>query len=535
MDTRIVGITLVLLSCALCSTAAAAQAPGGLPVFDVRRFGAKGDGSTIDTDAIRRAITAAASAGGGTVYFGPGTYASFSIQLESNVTLYLDQGATLLAAQADSAHGYDAAEPELSRFQDYGHSHFHNSLIWGENVHDVAILGPGRIDGLGLSRSINRNTPGAGNKAIALKRGRHIVFRDFTIYRGGHFGILATGVDNLTIDNLTIDTNRDGIDIDDDRNVRISNTTVNSPFDDAIVLKTSYALDSTYATENVTITNSLVSGYNVGTVLDGTYQPFTQGDPNRDGPTGRIKLGTESNGPFRNITISNVVFDNCRGLALETVDGSQLEDIAISNVTMRHVWTSPLFMRLGARLRGPKGTAIGGFRRVNIDNVVVFDADPRYASSITGVPGHPIEDVRLNNIRIQYRGGLTMEQVAQQPTELVRQPSGGAVAAHEPYEVPEQLKVYPEPSMFGLLPAYGFYVRHVAGIIVSGVEVSFTGDERRPAFVLDDVRGAEFHDVHARKGNGAPMFVLRDVEDFRTYHSGSVGDEYVAKAARREF
>lgn len=536
--------TAVTGACASSLAAAQNAPPLGMPpgvptVFDVRAYGAKGDSSSLDTDAINRAIDAAAAAHGGTVYFGPGTYSSFSIHLKSGVTLYLDHGASLLAATPEErpdAPGYDAAENVLEKaYQDYGHSHWHNSLIWGENVENVAIIGPGRIDGRGLSRSINRDTPRAGNKAIALRFAKHVLLRDFSILRGGHFAVLATGVDDMTIDNLVIDTNRDGIDVDDCRNVRISNTTVNSPFDDGIVLKTSYALGEVRGTENVVITNSIVSGYDVGAVLDATYRPFEQGGPNRDGPTGRIKLGTESNGPFRNITISNIVFDNCRGLALETVDGAQIEDITITNITMRHVWTSPLFLRLGSRMRGPSGLQVGTFRRVLISNVVASDADPRYASSITGIPDHPIEDVRLSNIRIQYRGGLTMQQVAEQPAAMVRQPSGGAVGPHEPYAVPEQTKVYPEPSMFGLLPAYGFYVRHVRGLAMNGVDISVENDDERPAFVLDDVKDAEFAGMRARKIGHVPTFVLRDVEDIRVLQSRPVADTYVRSAKSRSF
>ncbi len=526
--------TLIIL--VLAVAVAAAQAPTG-HVFDVRAFGAKGDSASLDTDAINRAIAAAAVAGGGTVYFPAGTYSSFSIHLKSNVALYLDHGATLFAASpsdfANSA-GYDAAEPGPNEFQDYGHSHWHNSLIWGDDVDNVSILGPGRIDGHGMSRSISRDTPRAGNKAIALRGARHVLFRDFTIYRGGHFGILATGVDNLTIDNLTIDTNRDGIDVDACRNVRIANATVNSPFDDAIVLKSSYGLGEARATENVTITNSMVSGFAVGSVLDATYQPFTSGAPNRDGPTGRIKLGTESNGPFRNITISNIVFDNSRGLALESVDGSQLEDITITNLTMRHVWTSPIFIRLGSRMRGPAGAAIGSVRRVTISNVVAYDADPRYASSITGIPGHPVEDVRLSNIRILYRGGLTMEQVAQQPAEMARTRPRGDSTGGDVFAVAEQANAYPEPSMFGLLPAYGFYLRHATGIRLDGVQIGFTGDEKRPAFVLDDVHDVEFHGVEAQKSGGA-TFVLRDVDEFRVVHSRPIADKYVRHAMRESY
>jgi hypothetical protein len=249
-----------------------------------------------------------------------------------------------------------------------------------------------------------------------------------------------------------------------------------------------------------------------------------------------VKLGTESNGPFRNITISNVVFDNSRGLALETVDGAQLEDITITNITMRHVWTSPLFLRLGARMRGPASLPVGSFRRVTISNVVVYDADPRYASTITGIPGHRIEDVRLSNIRIQYRGGLTLAHAATQPAEMVRAGErGGGGPRADPYAVAEQEKVYPEPSMFGIVPAYGFYVRHVAGLQMDGVEVGFDQSDTRPAFVLEDVTDAEFHRVRAQKAPGVPTFVLRNVEEFRTLHSRPVADTYVRRATDRSF
>ena len=141
----------------------------------------------------------------------------------------------------------------------------------------------------------------------------------------------------------------------------------------------------------MTITNCLVSGYDTGTLLDGTYKRNIREAPDRDAPTGRIKFGTESNGGFKNITISNIVFDHCRGLALESVDGGLLEDVTITNITMRDVTNSPIFVRLGKRMRGPAGTPIGSLRRVNISNIVAYNADPRYASIIAGIPNHQIE------------------------------------------------------------------------------------------------------------------------------------------------
>ncbi len=456
--------------------------------YSVKDFGAKGNGKALDTGAINQSIETAAKNGGGTIFFPAGTYLSFSIHLKSNITIYLDNGATILAADPKIDKGkYDGFEPnEFDMYQDFGHSHWKNSLMCGIGIENFAIVGQGKIDGRGLSkRSPGPNKPrtegetpaslkgnvsplgetsplkemeGLGTKAIALKLSKNITLKDFTIFQGGHFALLATGVDNLTIDNLKVDTNRDGFDIDSCRNVRISNSSVNSPNDDAIVLKSSYALGFNRATENVTITNSQVSGFDLGTFLDGTFQTTQEFAPDKDRPTGRLKFGTESNGGFKNIAISNINFVHSRGLAVETVDGGNIEDISITNLTMRDVGNSPIFIRLGKRQRAPAGTPLAKIKRVIIDNVVVSDALADYASIIAGLPESPIEDVHLSNMRIHYRGGGT--------------------SADAKIEVPENEKNYPEPSMFGKLPVYGFYIRHARGITFDNVEVSYETPKR---------------------------------------------------------
>ena len=497
-------VTLFLSVCANPALAATGS-PGA---FDVRAFGATGDGQTLDTPAINAAIEAAAATGGGTVHFSAGTYLSGSIRLTNNIALYLDQGATIEAASDPKA--YDAPEPnewgDKFQYQDFGHSHWHNSLIWGEGLQNITISGPGRISGKGLSRGQGRANPNGsvGNKAIALKLCRNVTIRDISMLQCGHFALLLTGVDNLTIDNVKVDTNRDGFDIDCCRNVRVSNCSVNAPNDDAIVLKSSFALGFARATENLTLVNCQVSGYDVGSFLDGTFKRTQEFAPDRDGVTGRIKLGTESNGGFKNITIANCVFDRCRGLALETVDGALLEDVSINNITMRDIVSAPIFLRLGSRMRGPQGTPVGQLRRVNISNVVVYNADAFYSSIISGVPGHEIEDVKLSNIRIYYQGGGTKADAAIVP--------------------PERESGYPEPSMFGTIPASGFFIRHVKGIELSNVEVSFMTNELRPAFVLEDVTGAQFDRVKAQRTPDVPFFVLRKVTDFAAHNCPGLPD-----------
>ncbi len=477
--------------------------------FNVRQFGAKGDSSTIDTESINKAIEAASSQGGGTVYFPAGEYLSFSIRLKNNITVFLDNGAFLIAADPEKGQGgFDAPEPNaFDEYQDFGHSHWHNSLIWGENLENIAITGSGWIIGNGLTRS-GRTNPGLGNKAIALKLCRNVTLKDFTVLRGGHFCLLATGVDNMTIDNIKLDTNRDGFDIDCCRHVRMSNCSVNSPWDDAIVLKSSYGLGFARMTEDVTITNCSVSGFDIGTFLDGTYQRKNYDRvPDRGVVTGRIKFGTESNGGFRNITISNCTFEFCRGLALETVDGGILEDINVTNVTMRDVMGAPFFIRLGARMRGPEGAPVGKARRINISNIIVYSANPDYASLILGIPGYYVEDVRISNITMLVKGGAPKEQ-----TEIA---------------VPEKENAYPDPQEFGKIPAYGFFIRHVKNIEMKDIEMKVENEDSRPPFMLEDVSGATFINVDAQLSKGVPAFILKNVTNFKTLNCENIPDNKI--------
>jgi polygalacturonase len=529
-------------------------ATAALGIFDIRTYGAVGDGKTVDSPAINKAIEAAAAAGGGTVLFPAGNWLSFSVRLKSHVALYLSQGAILLAADSPkpgestgyNGGTYDAAEPKTAwdAYQDYGHNHWHNSLIWGEGINDVSITGPGLIFGKGLSygagpgrppgappanppRSpiegaavvrpprgnytmFQAEQPGVGNKAIALKNCRNVIFRDFSILKGGHFGLLLTGVDNLTIDNLTIDTDRDGMDIDCCRNVRVSNCFVNSPWDDAICPKSSYALGYNRATENLTITNCYVAGsWELGTMLDATYKKFGPDVP-RLARNGRIKCGTESNGGFKNITISNCVFEGCMGLALESEDGALCEDIAISNITMRDVVSAPLFWRLGARLRGPKeSTKVGTLQRIVVDNLVSYNTVPHISSILSGVPDFPIRDVKISNVFIQHQGGGSAEDA-----KIV---------------MPENADKYPDPGMFGpQTPSQGFFLRHINNLEMSHVEVQPAQPDQRPTFYLEGVNRTDFIAVTAP--TNPPAFHLNNVTDLRILISRAAPDTQLATA-----
>ncbi|HEY1763313.1 MAG TPA: glycoside hydrolase family 28 protein [Opitutaceae bacterium] len=489
-----------------------AEGPPG--IHDVKAYGAVGDGRTNDTAAINEAIASAEKAGGGTVVFPPGTYLSGSIHLKNNIELHLSAGATIEASGEGQA--YDAPEEnewgDAFVYQDAGHSHWHDSLIWGEDLNGVTISGPGRIYGQGLSRghSSDHVPQKIGNKAIALKNCRNVTLRGFTIEHGGWFGILATGVDNLTIDGLVIDTNRDGMDIDCCRDVHIANCSVNSPWDDGICLKSSFGLGQFRATENVTISDCLVSGYDEGTLLDGTRKHSAD----NPAPNGRIKFGTESNGGFKAIAITNCIFECSRGLALETVDGALLEDVTISNLTMRHIFGAPIFIRLGGRMRGPPDTPIGAVRMVSISDVQADDVVDGQGILISGLPGHPVTGITLHDIRIAFAGGGTAAQAGR--------------------EVPELERDYPEPGSFGITPAWGMFVRHARDISVQHLDLRTKASDLRPSVQLDDVAGATFEHLNAVPAPAAKTFVLRKVSSFSAHGCPGVPDSVREKPVEQE-
>jgi polygalacturonase len=513
-------------------------------IFNVRTFGATGDGKTIDTPAINKAIETVASSGGGTIVFPAGTYVCFTIRLKSNVELYLSRGCTILAADSPkpgettgyNGGTYDAAEPNdpWTPYQDYGHNHWRNSLFYAENEHDFSVTGPGLIYGKGLSHGAPgtrgndyfpfvAEQPGVGNKTFGLKNCHNVILRDFSVLKGGHFALLATGVDNLTLDNLLIYTDRDGFDIDCCRNVRVSNCTVNSPWDDGICPKSSYALGYRRSTDNVTIANNYVTGtYILGTVLDGTWKKFP--DDARVPRNGRIKCGTESNGGFRNITITGNVIEGCKGISLETSDGAFLEDFAITGNTMRDIVDAPLFLRLNARNRNPKDVnRPGTLRRILISNLVSYNSASSTCSLLSGIPDNLIEDVKLSEIYFDHHG-LSKDMRIGWGDRSKPMPDWHTI------QVPELIDGYPELLRFGPTPSNGFFIRHLRHLEMSHVEIAPQNPDPRPAFWLEDVHRADFFAITAPP---QPNFSLHNVEDFRLFWSRAGKDTDLASATNQ--
>lgn len=449
--------------------ASAAEGAATVPLsaqFNVRQFGAKGDGQTKDTAAIQSAMDAAGVAGG-TVYVPPGKYLCGTVRFKSHVTVFLDAGATLIFSpdrdDFDPLEKLDFKPPDDDETSD-----FHYALLRGQNVEHVGVVGPGTIDG-------NR-TKRKGPKPIAFKSCRHIAVRDVTIQNSPNYNISLLGCDHVNIEGVTILNGYcDGIDPDCCHHVRIANCYVES-WDDAIVPKASFALGRRHSTENLSVTNC---------VLTTACNCF--------------KLGTESSSDFKNITVSNCTMyarpelwkgrHPSSGISLEMVDGASLERIAISNIVMVNM-NAPIFVRLGNRGRSqavPKPEHLEG---ISISDIVATGS--RRVSSITGVPGFPVRRITLKNIRVSSIGG------------------GSADLARK--EVPENESKYPDADMFGDLPAYGLFCRHAETLVLDNVQFHLEKPDGRPAMIFDRVEDLELRASSAAPPSSEePAIALRDV------------------------
>ena len=522
-----------LLAILLCQGVLLAGSPTFYNILD---YGALPGGCEQANLPINAAIAAACAAGGGTVVVPAGEWYCYGITLRSNVTLLLESGCVIKAARPTADAGYVEPGP------DGRYPRWNGSLIYAEGIHDAAVVGPGLIDGSDVvTRGFGSDIPyPVPSRIFTIRKSRNLFFRDFSVRMGGARVLWLVGVDNVTLQGLRIDSNRDGIDIDCCRHVRVSDCTVNCLNDDAIVLKSSYALGRVQACEDITITGCQVSGFDPGTFLDGTYGRTIDEAPDLDGPTGRIKFGTESVGGFRGITVSNCVFDRCRGLALECVDGGIVEDVSVSNIVMRDICTAPLFLRLGHRGRGPEGRGPGVMRRIKLSHITVDGADARYASPFVGISDAWIEDVSVSDVLIRYRGGLSLADAEDQQLSnsfftaegingkggpntggLPTRARAEDIAPREAYAIPECRTAYPEPSIFGVLPAWGLFVRYARRISFRDVRIETIEPDTRPAIVLMDAEDIRFDGLSISNAASTPALELRGVRNLQV--SGSSG------------
>ena len=462
------GAVVLPISLAAARTSLAGEKTSALPSaphFDVRQFGARGQGETKDTKALQAAMDAA-GVSGGTVFLPPGRYLSGTVRFKSRVTVFLDAGATLVfspdKADFDPHEKLSFRPPDDNETTD-----FHYALLRGQDVEHVGVGGPGTIEG-------NRTKRG-GPKPLAFKNCRHVTIRDITLQNSPNYNISLLGCDYVDISGVTILNGYcDGIDPDCCRFVRIANCFVES-WDDAIVPKASFALGHRRSTENLTVTNC---------VLTTACNCF--------------KLGTESCGDFKNITVSNCAMfgrpdlwkrNPHSGISLEMVDGGRLERVAVSNIVMADIQT-PIFVRLGNRGRAQDTPTAGSLQDISIADICATGASR--ASSITGIPSHSVSKITLSNVRISARG------------------SGAAELAGK--DVPELEAKYPDADMFGELPAYGLFCRHAETLLLENVNLHLEQPEGRPAVVIDQAANLQLRGFSAGAPSGdEPVLWLRDV------------------------
>jgi len=437
-----------------CILAGIAQAKD----VNIAEFGAVGDGKSLATAAIQKAVDECAATGGGTVTVPPGTFLTSTIFLKSNVNLHISKGAILLGSTDRKA--------------------FTRAVVLADGIENASITGLGTINGQGFKKYYP--TSGPRHHDILLHKSKNITVKDVTLINSPSWvfrilqseGVIVRGIRIYSFAN----ENNDGIDIDG-KNITISDCIIDCD-DDAVCLKSDA---SDYLVENVAISNCVIASN-----------------------CNAIKFGTSSRCGFKNVSISNCVIRRpsesahrkwsatiqgvtrddtvISGIALEVVDGGTMDQVVITNITMTGIQT-PLFIRLGSR--SGKGT----LKNVVISNVTATN-ESLITSSITGIPGSFVENVTVRDVVFNYKGTGMMKEAAA--------------------PVPEKEKTYPENRMFGYsLPAYGLYVRHAKNLSLQNLRFNLEAPDARPAVILDDCHNVRLNAFDAdAPSSGQPLVRL---------------------------
>jgi hypothetical protein len=465
--------------------------------YNILNYGAKTSSTYNNATAIQKAIDAAAHDNGGKVIIPAGNFTTGPIVLKSGVEIHFNDDAVLLG----STNRLDYADDKMG-------------IILARGQHDIGITGKGLINGQGrelvinllqlltdgkvqdpqwkLKRPTEKNRP----PILSFYDCSNIRVTDLTIKDASGWVQSYNSCDGVVIDHMTVESmaywNNDGIDIVDSKNVKITNSFFNAA-DDAICLKSE---DVNKSCENIWVENCTL----------------------RSSASG-FKLGTGSLGAFRKITVRNLIVYNTyrSAIALESVDGAVIEDIDIRNIVCRNIGNA-IFIRLGHRNTDERYSSI---RNVLIDGVKAFVPNskpdigypvegpaPKVAphnlvpASITGLPGHLVRNITLQNIDIIYGGGAD-KKVAYVPI-------------HELDQVTENVAGYPEFTMFGELPAWGLYVRHAAGIKLNNIKISIADPDFRPALIFDDVNGLALNNLILPITASLPAIVYKSVGQLTT-------------------
>lgn len=423
--------------------------------FDIVDYGAISDTTYLSTSAIQKAIDECSQAGGGKVVVPTGSFKTGSIMLKSNVHLYLEEGATLygstdIADYTPIVSNYVSLRTGIPTIQ----------LIYADSVENVSISGKGTIDGRGKAfPKLSWNDEGITRPhLLRIIRGKDISISGITLRNSGCWMQHYLACDRLRIDGITVfnrnNYNNDALDLDGCHNVTVSNMIADSD-DDAITLKST----SPRLCEDIVISNCVVSSH-----------------------CNAIKLGTETNGGFRNIIIRGIAvkpssdqssqFFGYPGgighsaISLEIVDGGTMRNVDISDITIRGT-ESPIFIRLANRAR-PYSKAnpvegIGSISGVTLHDILIDEAGPT-GSSITGIEGYPVADILLHDITIRHAGG---QSATERPKD-------------------EKIADYPESTMWGILPAQGFWLNHAKNITFRNVNIESLAPDARPLYVMGD-------------------------------------------------
>ena len=443
------------------------------PYYNVLEYGATADGKTLDTKAIQDAIDECANNGGGTVEFPAGTYLSGSIVMKDNVILNLQAGSKILGSK--NIEDYSLNSQQIAK----KHKDVYGALIKGEGLKNIGITGFGIIDGQGESYQGEKKRPAL----LKFENCKNVIVEGVKLQHPGAWTQHYLKCDGVTLRDLKIyahgSENNDMVDINQSRNVVITGLIGDSD-DDGITLKST----GEGLVENVVISDCIIRSR-----------------------TNAIKAGTESYGGFRDITITNCSIgpsvtkdgfsgfkEGLAGIALEIVDGGIMENIVISNLVIEET-TAPIFIRLGNRARKySKGKKpIGTINNIAISNIVARNAG-KTGCSIVGEIGHPIKNTSISNVRINFTGGGTLAEGLAEKPELINE--------------------YPECVRLGILPAYGFFVRHVDGLTFRDVELSYNDEEHRPAMVFNDVENLKLFNFNAEIADDAlGQLVLQNTRD----------------------
>lgn len=420
---------------------------------NIKEFGARGDGTGLETAFIQKAIDECAAKGGGTVLLPAGLYKSGSIILKNNVTLHLENGAVI-----EGSGDINDYPGNMATFIDAVGNKLGRSLIYAENAENVSLEGRGTIRGAG--KLFPREHPQFKERPFLLRFNacRNVSVSDLRLENSAAWVSHYFKCEDVRISSLLIKSrvndNNDGIDIDSCKRVKISDCSIDTG-DDAICIKST----SPEPSRDISIANCLITT-----------------------SCAAIKIGTESIGDFRNIAVSNcVIYDTEHGgIKLFSVDGARMENIVISNIIMDNVM-GPIMLRLGERKRtyfeGQEARPSGCMKDILISSIIAKVSENKRCPAgicISGIPGHRIENVVFENMTLEMPGGFD-----------------GVV----PSNVPENEKNYPTFNMFGILPSWAFFIRHVKNVSLRNIKIKQSAPDVREVFFCEDADGIKKENV----------------------------------------